>query len=157
MFKGQKTKNIVPADDVETIIGPSVKIEGDFQTNGNVMIAGIISGTFTTSHSLRVEEQARIIANVKAGEAIIAGEIKGNIEVENHLEILSSAKIDGDIKTGSISIQQGARINGNCSMTGSEAATEKLKPSSAEPLVEKTKKEVTQDWLIAGQEEAESD
>ena len=167
MFKGQKDKNDFPGDDVETIIGPSVKIEGDFNSSGNVMVAGFISGTFATTENLRVEEQAKIIADVKAGEAIVAGEIKGNVVVIGHLEILSTAKIEGNIKTGSISIQQGAKINGNCSMSGDGAIAEEIpsepQPASTEttdatePIDDQAKEQAAQDWLMAGEAGSEKD
>ena len=117
MFKkGQKEGGNHIEDSVETIIGPSVKIEGEFASSGNVMIAGVISGKLSTTQSIRIESGAKISADVSAKEAIIAGEVKGNIVVEGHLEILASAKINGDIKTHSLSIEQGAVINGNCIM-----------------------------------------
>jgi len=117
MFKKDpKEGEEIRQDDVETIVGPSVKIEGDFSSNGNVMVAGIISGKFSTNQNLRVEEKARILADVEAAEAVIAGEVQGNVVITGHAEILSSAKITGDITTGSISIQQGAVLNGNFKM-----------------------------------------
>lgn len=145
MFKGQKDKSAVVTDEVETIIGPSVKIEGDFKSNGNVMVGGIVSGKFSTTQNLRVEESAQILADVEAREAIIAGEIRGNIKISGHLEILASARITGDIITGTISIQQGAVINGKCSMqTGDQTAA---------PVEIKSKEQLTTEWIAAADEE----
>ncbi|MEK9165831.1 MAG: polymer-forming cytoskeletal protein [Patescibacteria group bacterium] len=103
-------------DEIETIIGPSVKIEGEFSSNGNIMIAGVVSGKLSTTQNLRVEEQAKISADIKANEAVIAGEVNGNIKITGHLEILSTAKINGDIQAGSIAMEQGAILNGTCTM-----------------------------------------
>jgi len=118
MFKKNSKKEEI-TDQVETIIGPSVKIEGEFKSDGNVMVAGVVSGKLSTSQGLRVEEQARISADIEAREAVIAGQVNGNVNITGHLEILNSAKINGDIKTGSIAIQQGACLNGNCAMNAS--------------------------------------
>lgn len=104
-------------DDMETIIGPSVQIEGEFASRGNIMIAGVVNGKIATTGNLRIEESAKIQADIKSCGAIIAGEVHGTIHITDHLEILSTAKIHGDIQTGSIAIQQGAYISGNCSMT----------------------------------------
>ena len=128
MFK-KSSKGEEIADEVETIIGPSVKIEGDFSSKGNVLIAGVVSGKLSTTQNLRVEEKAKISADIEARGAVIAGEVNGNIKIEGHLEILSTAKINGDIKTGSIAIQQGAFLNGNCVMGGGVPAG-----SSKEPI-----------------------
>ena len=111
-------------DKTESLIGPSTKIDGNFKNNGNVTVAGEIIGKFVTTQALRVEKGARISADIEAREAVIAGEINGNLLIENHLDILSSAKIQGDIKTISISVQQGACLNGKCTV-GSNSINDK--------------------------------
>jgi cytoskeletal protein CcmA (bactofilin family) len=146
LFKGAQTKGGHHSDDVETIIGPSVKIDGEFSSTGNVMIAGVINGKFSTSQSLRVEERAKILADVSAKEAVIAGEIDGNVTIEGHVEILSSARISGDIKTGSISIQQGANINGNFSMTGMNSVQMSEETVTADKVETPSLKEEKEEW-----------
>src|SRR3989338_6621889 len=127
MFKKEHKEGTERIDDVETIIGPSVKIEGEFTSSGNLIVGGVISGKLSTTKHLKVDEGARIAADVKAGDAIIAGEIIGNLIVEGRLEILATAKIDGDIQTGSISIPQGARLNGNFTMKDKNSPKEEHK------------------------------
>ena len=127
MFKKEHKEGTERIDDVETIIGPSVKIEGEFTSSGNLIVGGVISGKLSTTKHLKVDEGARIAADVKAGDAIIAGEIIGNLIVEGRLEILATAKIDGDIQTGSISIQQGAQLNGNFTMKDKNSPKEEHK------------------------------
>lgn len=123
-------------DEIETIIGPSVKIEGEFSSNGNIMIAGVVSGKLSTIQNMRVEEQAKISADIKANEAVIAGEVNGNITVTGHLEILSTAKINGDIQAGSIAMEQGALLNGTCAM-GKGANLDHQKQDEEDLLTEK--------------------
>ena len=145
MFKkGPKEMFDLSNDSVETIVGPSVKIEGDFKSGGNVIVAGHISGKFSSGASLRVEERAKIIADIQAKDAVIAGEINGNINIEGHLEILATAKITGDIQTGSLAIQQGAIINGSCSMTHAKSGAKIEAPS---------KEQVAHEWLLGGGDE----
>jgi cytoskeletal protein CcmA (bactofilin family) len=127
MFKKEHKEGAKRTDDVETIIGPSVKIEGEFTSNGNLIVGGVISGKLTTTKHLKVEESAKIAADVTAGEAIIAGEIVGNLIIEGRLEILATAKINGDIQTGSISIQQGAQLNGNFIMKDKNSPKEEYR------------------------------
>lgn len=107
--------------EAETIIGPSVKVSGDFNGNGNIIVEGIFEGSLKTSGNLYVGDKAKIKATIEAKEARIGGELNGNINIEGHLEIASTAKILGDIKCSNISIARGAILNGNCSMKASEA------------------------------------
>ncbi len=106
--------------DFETVIGPSVKVKGDFHGMGNIIIEGILSGTLKTSGNLTIGEKAKVTASIEAKEAKIGGEIKGNIKTKGYLEISSSAKIFGDIEAPILSIEKGAIINGKCVMSAGE-------------------------------------
>lgn len=100
----------------ETIIGTSVKIEGDFQGEENISVYGEIKGSLSTSKDLEIGDTAKINANISAQNAKIAGIIKGNVTIEEKLEILHTAQIIGDITAKIISIEAGATINGHCNM-----------------------------------------
>ncbi|MBI5794639.1 polymer-forming cytoskeletal protein [Candidatus Uhrbacteria bacterium] len=103
----------------ETIIAQGVKVEGDFRSDGDVVIDGEVSGTVATEKFLRVGETARIKADVKAHSAVIAGEVQGNVTVGEMLELLATSKVKGDVTTARISVAAGAQVNGRLSMDGS--------------------------------------
>jgi len=105
-------------DDVETVVGPSVHVEGDFASEGNILVKGSVSGNVKTSKLLTVERGAQILANVKAGDAHISGNIKGNVKVEERLELSSSAQILGDITCSVLAVEPGALVQGKVMMTG---------------------------------------
>jgi cytoskeletal protein CcmA (bactofilin family) len=115
-----------PVNETDTIIGPSVKVEGDFVTEGNVIVEGTICGTIKTSKSLKVGPTSRIFANIWAENALISGEIQGNLIISGKLELSASAKIFGDIKTSTISIASGATLNGKCQMA--DTKNKSIKP-----------------------------
>lgn len=104
----------LPAAQVETIIGPSVRVEGNFFGEGDVVVEGEVVGTLKTTKNLRVGEHAVIEADVEAQTALISGEIRGNLTVKDRTELTSTARIHGDIKTSVISIDSGAVIYGKC-------------------------------------------
>jgi len=109
----------------ETIIGPSIKVKGNFHGEGNMIIEGIVDGSVKTNGFLLVGEKAKITANVVAKDAKIGGEVSGNIKIKGFLEILATAKIFGDIETNLISIEKGAIINGHCGMIKENTADKK--------------------------------
>ncbi|MDO8669018.1 MAG: polymer-forming cytoskeletal protein [Candidatus Buchananbacteria bacterium] len=111
MFKETPTTN-----ETETVIGPSVKVEGDFVTEGNVIVEGIICGTIKTSRNLKVGPKSRIFANVAAENALVSGEIQGNLKINDRLELTSTGKIFGDIKVGTLIVAAGSVLNGKCQM-----------------------------------------
>ncbi len=118
----ERGKNIKEA---ETIIGPSVKVQGDFIGQGNVVIEGVVKGSVKTNGDLKIGEQAKINASITAANAKISGEIKGNVKIKGDLELSSNAKIFGDIETKSICVARGAVLNGKCIMVEEGASEEK--------------------------------
>jgi len=105
-------------DDVETVVGPSVHVEGDFVSNGNIMVKGSVSGNVKTSKLLTTEPGSQILANVSAGDAIIAGNVKGNVKVSEQLEITATAQVLGDISCQVLVVEGGALIKGKVTMKG---------------------------------------
>jgi cytoskeletal protein CcmA (bactofilin family) len=112
-------------DEVETVVGPSVNVEGDFASEGNIVVKGTVTGSVRTSRYLLVEMGAKIVANVKAGSAKISGEVKGNMKVVDSLELTSTARILGDIEVKILSVEPGALIFGKIVMPGMEGGEAK--------------------------------
>lgn len=114
------------SDDVETIVGPSVNVEGDFSSQGNIVVKGSVAGNVHTSKHLSVEPGAKITANVRAGSARIAGEVKGNMKIKETLEITSTAKILGDIDVKTLTVEPGALLCGKITMPGVDTGEAKV-------------------------------
>ncbi len=98
--------------DAETIIGASIRVKGNFQGQGNIIIEGILEGSLKTEANLFIGDSAKIVANIESKDASINGEVKGNIKSHGYLALGSTAKIIGDIQYNEISIEKGATING---------------------------------------------
>lgn len=124
-------------DEVETVVGPSVNVEGDFSSEGNIVVKGTVSGSVKTSKLLTVERGAQIFANVKAGSAMISGSVKGNVKVNDHLDLSESAQVMGDIECKILSVAVGALVQGKVNMKGISIADKEEKKS----LFSKNKKE----------------
>ena len=126
----------------ETIVGPSVKIQGDLVSEGNIRIEGSVTGKVHTSQSVHVGEGAVISADMQAGNAIIAGQVAGNIKVTGNLILQATARISGDIACGVLRVEDGALFSGKCNMKGAAIDKSKLagattNSSANEPETEK--------------------
>ncbi len=103
--------------DAETIIGASIKVKGNFQGQGDIVIEGALEGSLKTEANLFIGDKARVVASVESKDATINGEVKGNIKTHGYLALGGTAKIFGDIQYGELSIERGAVINGQLLMT----------------------------------------
>jgi cytoskeletal protein CcmA (bactofilin family) len=110
-------------NEMETVIGPSVQVEGNFSGQGNVIVEGGVTGTLKTSADIRIGENAKIKADVDALNIFCSGEIRGNaVNVKERLELTKSARIYANVKAKVITMEAGAIINGKIMMTGAEPA-----------------------------------
>lgn len=116
MFTSPSREGMQPSA-AETHIGPSVKVEGNFSGDGDVVIEGVLMGTLSTKGDVRVGTNAVIEAEVKAKNATIAGKVRGNITTSNHLKLMSTAGVSGDIKAMTLTIEEGAVVNGKIMMS----------------------------------------
>ena len=86
MFNNQKEDTNI--SNAETIIGPSIKVNGNFFGEGNIIIEGIVDGSVKTNQYLLVGNKSKISANIQAKDAKIGGEILNNslfLDLENQL------------------------------------------------------------------------
>ncbi|MEK7648007.1 MAG: polymer-forming cytoskeletal protein [Patescibacteria group bacterium] len=125
-------------DTVETIVGPSVEVEGDFNSKGNMVVQGTVAGNVRTEKNLRVERGARILANVFAQNAKISGEIRGNIKASDTLELTPTAVVVGDVEASTLIIAAGAILHGKCMMPGSHVTDAKASTKSSRARTRQT-------------------
>lgn len=110
----------------DTVVGPSVKIQGDLNSEGNIKIEGQVTGKVKTTQNVYVSESAQIVADVIAGTCTIAGEVQGNVKVSSTLILLGTAKLNGDINCAVLRVEDGAIFSGKCSMGNSEKTSKNL-------------------------------
>ncbi|MBI2410639.1 MAG: polymer-forming cytoskeletal protein [Candidatus Kerfeldbacteria bacterium] len=98
----------------ETVIGHTVKVEGTFTSQDNMLIEGEVVGTITTSKDVTIGKEANIKANISAANVTVAGEVHGNIATSGTTKLAASSRVYGDISTQVISIDTGAIMQGQC-------------------------------------------
>jgi len=119
MRKRKDNKELQAAD---KILDVNASMQGTlrFDDPVNLRISGKFEGTLDTKGVWMVGQKADIKANI-VGEAIsVSGKVAGNIKARNSLKLESSASLCGDIETPSISIEEGAVINGRIKMGEAE-------------------------------------
>jgi cytoskeletal protein CcmA (bactofilin family) len=107
-------------------------ITGDVECQGKLSIIGKVSGNVIASEiyvstqrlegSLSSEGAVKIgvgtiiVGDVDATSAYIAGAVKGDIDVNGHVVVDSTAIIKGNIKAKSVQVNNGAVVDGYCSL-----------------------------------------
>jgi len=107
-----------------SVLGADVAIKGNVEASADLHVDGVVEGDIICT-SLVQGESSRIEGSITADGARLSGTIKGTINVRE-LVILKSARIDGDVHYETLTIEQGANVNGRFAPDAAKAA----KPAS---------------------------
>lgn len=108
----------------QTIVGNSVKLEGDLILDEDITINGKVSGKVSTSKNLGIGETAEVKADVEAENIVISGKVEGEVKAREKLEITETGKVAGNISAKTLSVAPGAIFSGQCTMEGEGKAEE---------------------------------
>jgi len=100
-----------------TVISESTTVVGDVETRGPLMVSGHVRGNGRIGGTLSVSKNAHWEGDITARQAVLAGKVTGKIVVEDKLEISASAVILGEIVAKVLAIANGARIEGEVTVT----------------------------------------
>jgi len=108
----------------DTVLGPGSIMKGDLYTPGSVRLEGTFEGSLQIDGNALVGENARVIANITAGNNVtIAGAVRGNVSGQR-VQLLRTGRVWGDIEATSISTEEGAFIQGTITMRGGKVPPE---------------------------------
>jgi cytoskeletal protein CcmA (bactofilin family) len=112
MFKQKQTKNA----NIDTLIGPKTRINGDIEFTGGLHLDGYINGNVKGDSNqgtfLSVSEHGCVEGSVIAPNVILNGIVKGDIDASNRVELGAKARVLGNVHYTIIETAVGAQING---------------------------------------------
>ncbi len=117
MFKAGKKKALGQSiQDFESILGKSIRIDGNLIIKQSLRIDGSLNGNVLQEDggeaTVAVASGAKIIGDIKSKHLIIAGMVKGNIFSSGKIELISGSFVEGDITYREIGIEVGAKVSG---------------------------------------------
>ena len=114
---------------VPSLISADVLIKGSVEAEGEVQFDGSLEGDIRAK-SLMIGETASVKGEVIAEKVRVAGTVEGAIRA-NQVELTASAVVKGDVHHTALSIEAGAKLDGNC--RHSDNPTETKGPARAAP------------------------
>ena len=90
-------------------------LEGTFTSRGTIVVMGSVKGRIEAVR-VRIEDGAKVDADVIVDEAIIAGEFTGNLTCRERLEARASGRINGRVETYKLMLHEGASVEGEMHM-----------------------------------------
>jgi cytoskeletal protein CcmA (bactofilin family) len=107
-----------------SFIGNEVTISGNIGGAGDIHLDGTVEGDLTCN-SLILGASGRVRGNITAEKATLAGSVEGTVNART-LIVEKSARISGDLAYESVSIENGAQVDGRVSRRTGDAGGLKL-------------------------------
>tara|TARA_R100001143_G_scaffold63545_1_gene71646 strand:+ start:61822 stop:62253 length:432 start_codon:yes stop_codon:yes gene_type:complete len=102
------------------MISEDTKLKGTLNSQADLRIAGQIDGEIVCKGKVIITSSAKIDGNITSIDADIAGQVLGTVKISNKLIVRKTAKIRGDLYTKTLTVEEGASLNGGCRMGNME-------------------------------------
>jgi cytoskeletal protein CcmA (bactofilin family) len=107
-----------------SFIGAEVTITGNVSGEGDIHLDGVVEGDLHC-RSLILGAGGRVRGNIAAEKATLAGMVDGTVSAAT-LIIEKSARVKGDLAYDSLSMENGAQVDGRVSRRGGDSSGLKL-------------------------------
>jgi cytoskeletal protein CcmA (bactofilin family) len=105
-------------------IGPSIHINGQVFAQEPLTIAGHVTGSIdVTGHPLIVTDSGQISADIIAHTIVVGGNVHGKLLADGRIVVSKTAMIDGDMSAPTVSVDDGALVQGRLEIAGRRAAS----------------------------------
>ena len=116
--ENKKEKQMTEGASSQNIIAQGTKMVGDFNSEGDFRIDGIIEGNIKTSGKVVVGKSGLIKGTLHGTDAYFEGKFLGKLALSGTLTLKSSAHIEGEVVVGKLAVEPGATFNVTCVMKG---------------------------------------
>ena len=123
-----------PKSSVPSIISADLRINGDLVCSGDVQVDGWVEGDIQ-SRNIVIGEGATVHGALQAETVRICGVVKGAIKADS-VVLDKTAKVTGDVLHKTLSVAEGAQIEGMCKRLEAPAVAQVVlpAPSALAPL-----------------------
>lgn len=110
--KKHKLKN----DRIESLVGKSMKVEGDVSFSGGLLIEGKVKGSVSAiggEGTITLASSGSVVGDITAARIVINGPVTGDIHATEHIALNEGAVINGVVYYNLLEMSAGAAVNGN--------------------------------------------
>jgi len=98
-------------------LGPRDILQGRLEIQGDLKIAGNVEGDLKATGDVTIDSGATIQASIEGANVQVRGQVNGNVTAKRRLTLGGSGRLNGDVKVGRLTVEDGASLNGNVTMS----------------------------------------
>lgn len=103
-------------EEISTVIGQGVFVEGDITVHSSIRIKGALKGNLSSTGTVIVLAGGKIDGDVIAKDVVLYSTINGNLTAVNTATFEQGASLNGDLYTAKVTLAEGSKFNGKCTM-----------------------------------------
>ena len=111
MFQSKKIYN-----SISSILGPDLKIDGDIEVKGDLLIYGEVNGSIRCNGTINSAKGSIVKGNIYAKNAAVNGKVEGDLVIKLKVILGKGSHLEGNLEASIITIEEGARFDGMCHM-----------------------------------------
>ncbi len=137
-------------------VGNGTVLTGETNFQAMLRVDGHLTGRVTSENgTLIIGSTGKVDANIVVAAALVNGTVNGDIVATEKLEFGRTARVTGNIQTPRLVMEDGAILEGSCSMTKARETAEKRQTDSHR-VVEETFQEPVIEEVAEVEEEEET-
>jgi cytoskeletal protein CcmA (bactofilin family) len=105
---------------LSAFIDQGSEFEGKLSFRDTVRIDGRFRGEIASENTLIVGESGEIHATIRSNTVIVSGLVEGDIIAARKVVLHKTARVHGNLETPSLVVEEGAAMDGQVKMPGSE-------------------------------------
>ena len=121
-------KNTERTGELSTILGKGSRIEGKIKVEHSLRIDGHFKGDIITSDTLVIGKEGKVEGSTKAKDVIVGGSLSGTVIADGKLVLEAKAIFEGDMTTKRLIVDDGAILEGHCSMKQTASPSQQPRP-----------------------------
>jgi cytoskeletal protein CcmA (bactofilin family) len=102
-------------------LGPRDSLHGRLEIHGDLKIQGTVEGELKVSGDVTVDSTANVQATIEGANVNVRGQVNGNVTARRRLLLGGSGRLNGDVKVARLTVEDGATLNGNVTMTSEKS------------------------------------
>ena len=99
--------------DTPTVLGTDVSFKGELSFEKGLRLHGRFEGKITSPGRLVVAKEAKMQADVDAGNITVEGDVRGNLNISDRVEMKAAARYEGDLRASKLVMEEGAVFSGH--------------------------------------------
>jgi cytoskeletal protein CcmA (bactofilin family) len=100
----------------KTVLGKTIEIEGEIESDEDLVIQGTLRGKVVSKQDVTVDVGGNVEASITTRNLAISGRLKGNVEATARVELCKEGTMIGDVKAPRVVLADGSKFKGNIQM-----------------------------------------